>query len=225
VGCGTGGNAAYLAEHYDCRVTGIDISELMVEQAKKRTSQLNLQGKLNFINGDAYSLDFPDETFDAVITIFVSQFLDANKAFPEFMRVLKLGGYLGINEMYRLGNVPEEDLEKVDYTEHVFRDLTELPFSIRSPETWEKGFIDSGFSCVLVEPFSEFLSVKSSLDMIKDLGGWLNLFRLLWRTFVLALKSKKIRERYGKLSKGKNVMLRDKKTSKYFGYVIGVGKK
>ena len=175
--------------------------------------------------GDAYGLGFPDASFDAVLTIFVSQFLEIDRAFPEFMRVLRPGGYLGINEMYRLENVPTEDSEKADYAEQVYRELTELPFSIRSPETWEKGFIDSGFSDVSVESFSEFLSAKTGLNMIKDLGGWLNLFKLLWKTFSLALKSKKIRARYSRMSKGKNVMLRDKRTSKYFGYVLGIGKK
>jgi hypothetical protein len=61
--------------------------------------------------------------------------------------------------------------------------------------------------------------------MIKDMGGWLHLFRLLWKTCSLGLRSKKIRARYGKMNKGKNVMFRDKKTKKYFGYVLGVGKK
>ena len=225
VGCGTGGNAVYLAEHFGCRVTGIDISELMIEQANNRVSEHELKDKLDFHVGDAYKLDFPDENFDVVLTIFVSQFLDLQKAFPEFRRVLKPGGYLGINEMYRLGDVAEEDLEKVDYAEEVFRNLTELPFSIRSPETWERGFSDAGFVDVEVESFSEFLDLQRGLDMIKEMGGWVNLLRILWRTYSLALKSKKIRTRYGKMNRGKNVMFRDKQTSKYFGYVLGVGRK
>lgn len=225
VGCGTGGNAVYLAEHFGCKVTGIDISELMIEQANKRINGHDLADRLDFHVGDAYELDYPDESFDVVLTTFVSQFLDLNRAFPEFRRVLKPDGYLGINEMYRLANVPEEDLEKVNYAEEVFRELTELPFSIRSPETWKKGFLEAGFTDVDVESFSEFLDVRRGLDMIQEMGGWGKLLRILWRTFSLALVSGKIRARYGRLSRGKNVMLRDKKTSKYFGYVLGVGRK
>jgi ubiquinone/menaquinone biosynthesis C-methylase UbiE len=211
-------------EHFGCKVTGVDISELMIEQAKMRASKLDVGDKLEFYVGDAYNLNFPDDCFDAVLTIFVSQFLDIDRAFPEFKRVLRPGGYLGINEMYRLGDVRLEDLEKVDYAEQVYRELTELPFRIRSPEAWEEGFVGSGFTEVSVESFNEFIDVQSGLGMIKELGGWLNLFRLLWKTLSLGLRSGKIRERYGKMSKGKNVMLRDKRTSKYFGYVLGVGK-
>ena len=36
VGCGTGGNSAYIAKNYGRHVTGIDISELMIEKARMR---------------------------------------------------------------------------------------------------------------------------------------------------------------------------------------------
>jgi ubiquinone/menaquinone biosynthesis C-methylase UbiE len=224
VGCGTGGNAAYLAENYGCKVTGVDISELMIEQANRKVAELGMEDRLSFQVGDAYSLDFPEESFDAVLTVFVSQFLDLERAFPEFRRVLKKEGFLGINEMYREGNVPAEEVEKVEYAEQVFKELTDLPFRLRSPEEWRRGFKNTGFEDSSVEAFSDFLDVKRGLEMIEEFGGWIKLSSTLWRVVVLGLRSKKIRERYGKMNRGKRVMLRDKETSKYFGYVLGVGK-
>jgi ubiquinone/menaquinone biosynthesis C-methylase UbiE len=225
VGCGTGGNSAYLAKRIGCRVTGVDISELMIKQANRRRDDLELGDRLSFNIGDAYSLDFPDESFDAVITVFVSQFLDLERAFPEFMRVLKKGRYLGVNEMYRESHIQADHVDKVDYAEQVYRKLTELPFNLRSPGEWRRGFEYSGFEDVSVEAFSEFINVSRGLEMIEEFGGWLNLLSTLGRVALLGLRSKKIRERYGKMSQGKSVMLRDKETSKYFGYVIGVGRK
>ncbi len=224
VGCGTGGNAAYLAERYGCRVTGIDISELMVEQAKRRASKLD-KLELDFHIGDAYDLGFPDESFDVVLTIFVSQFLDLHRAFPEFMRVLRTGGYLGVNEMYRQAEVPKTLVEKVDEAEKVFRELTDLPFSLRSSKEYKDGFEYVGFTDVNVESFSQFLDMGRGLKMVGEMGGWIKLLKLLWKTAEMGRRSKKIWERYTRLDKAKKVMLRNKETSKYFGYVIGVGKK
>ena len=92
VGCGTGGNACYLANKYGCTVVGVDIAEHMVEYAQRRAAELGLTDRVSFSVGDAYSPDFPDDSFDVVLTVFVSQFLDPARAFPEFLRVLKRGG-------------------------------------------------------------------------------------------------------------------------------------
>ncbi|MFC1802526.1 class I SAM-dependent methyltransferase [Thermoproteota archaeon] len=225
IGCGTGGNSAYLATNYGCRVTGIDIAEHMIGKAKERAKDLDLEDKLIFQVGDAYSLNFPDNTFDIVLTVFVSQFLDLEKAFPEFNRVLKPGGFLGVNEMYRDDNVPAEAVEKVDIGEKVFRELTELPFRLRTPTEWEQGFKLSEYDEVSVETFTNYIDTKRGLEMVGEFGGLLNLISLLWNVVALGLKSKKIREKYGRISRGKRVLLRDKIASKYIGYVLGVGRK
>lgn len=225
VGCGTGGNSAFLASKYGCKVTGIDISELMIEKAKTRAQEEGMVDKLDFHVGDAYNLDHPNNSFDVVLTVFVSQFLDLKKAFPEFKRVLKTGGYLGINEMYRDDSVPTELIGKVDEGENIFRKLTGLPFKLRSPREWETGFIEADFIDVNVEQFQNYVSAKRSLDMIEEMGGWWYLFARLWHILVLGLKSGKMRKKFGNISKGKRVLINDKVTSRYIGYVLGFGKK
>jgi ubiquinone/menaquinone biosynthesis C-methylase UbiE len=225
VGCGTGLNSVHLAKKYGCMVTGIDISEMMIEKANERVQENGLEDQLEFQVGDAYNLDFPDLHFDAILTVFVSQFLDLGKAFTEFYRVLSPGGYLGINEMYRADDVPEEALDKVDMSEQVFRDLTDLPFRLRSPTEWERGFHFAEFTDIDVETFSQNIDTKRGLDMISEMGGWSHLLSLLWDVAALGLKSGKIRQKYGEINKGKRVMMRDKESSKYIGYVLGVGKK
>lgn len=225
VGCGTGGNSAYLASKYGCRITGIDISDMMVEKARERAIEKEMEDLLDFRVDDAYNLDFPENNFDTVLTVFVSQFLDLDKAFPEFSRVLKSSGFLGINEMYRADYVPPEAIEKVDLSEQIFRELTRLPFSLRTPTEWETGFKNSKYTDVSVEHYTSYIDVKSGLDMIDELGGWMNLTSLLWETLSLGLKSKKIRQKYAEINKGKSVLLSDKIVSKYIGYVLGVGKK
>ena len=85
----------------------------MVTQAQLRAEELNLTDRVIFKAGNAYNLDFPDQVFDVVYTIFVSQFLDQPRAFKEFNRMLVSGGRLGINEMYKEDKIPEEVTNRV----------------------------------------------------------------------------------------------------------------
>ena len=225
VGCGTGGNSCYLAEKYGCRVVGIDIAEQMIRYAQKRAEDLRLTDRVSFQVGDAYGLEFPEGGFDAVLTVFTSQFLEPSRAFPEFHRVLRQGGYLGINEMYRADQVPPEAVERVDYGEQVFRELTDLPFTLRSPSVWSEAFTAAGFTDTVVEEYSNYMGQAESLSMIEEIGGWGRFLSILWEMLVLAVRSGKIRRRYGKISKGKRVLLRDRVASKYIGYILCAGVK
>jgi ubiquinone/menaquinone biosynthesis C-methylase UbiE len=197
----------------------------MIEKANARAKDMGMEDKLEFHVGDAYNLDFPDHRFDIVLTVFVSQFLDLNRAFSEFKRVVKPGGYLGINEMYRDDSVPQKYVSKVDEGETIFRELTGLPFKLRSPSEWVTGFREASFNDVIVEQFQNYVSTQRGLDMIGEMGGWGYLFERLWHILVLGIKSSKMRKKFGDISKGKRVLINDKITSKYIGYVLGVGRK
>lgn len=225
VGCGTGGNACYLAEKYGCTVVGIDIAEQMVRQATRKAEERGLADRVSFRVGDAYHLGFPDTTFDAVVTVFVSLFLDPAKAFPEFLRVLKDGGYLGINEMYRAEDVPPGATAKVDATERTYRELTKLPFTLRSPATWSRSFESAGFADVTLEKHPNADESPYSEGVIEEFGGWGKFIGTIWNVIIYALRSGKIRKKYVSLGSTKKTLIRDKETSKYIGYVLCVGSK
>jgi ubiquinone/menaquinone biosynthesis C-methylase UbiE len=225
VGCGTGGNACYLAEKYGCTVVGIDIAEQMVRQATRKAEERGLADRVSFRVGDAYHLGFPDATFDAVVTVFVSLFLDPTKAFPEFLRVLKDGGYLGINEMYRAEDVPPGAMAKVDETERIYRELTKLPFTLRSPAMWSRSFESAGFADVTLEEHPNANEIPYSEGVIEEFGGWGKFIGTIWNVIVYALRSGKIRKKYVSLGSAKKTLLSDKETSKYIGYVLAVGMK
>jgi len=225
VGCGTGANACHLAKRYGCSVVGVDIAEHMVRYALKRATDLGLTDRVSFRVGDAYSLDFPDEDFDVVLTIFVSQFLDPARAFLEFFRVLKVGGCLGVNEMCKADHIPPEAMDRVNYGERVFRELTDLPFTIRTPASWGSAFESAGFSDLFLEEHSNVSQQPYALSSVDEFGGWGKLMGTLWRVFVLALRSGKMRERFSKISEVKSVLLRGVVASRYMGYILCVGRK
>lgn len=225
VSCGTGTNACLLAERYGCSVVGIDIAEHMVAQARRRAEETGLADRVTFMVGDAYRLDFPDASFDAVVTVFVSQFLDPARAYPEFRRVLRPGGFLGVNEMYRDEDVPAEAKRKVDDAERLFRELTELPFTLRSPPAWRRAFEEAGFGDVAVEVHSNADEPPYTGDLVEVFGGWGKLLGTLWTIVGYTVRSSTMRKRFTMISEAKKTLLRDKETSKYIGYVLAVGVK
>ena len=88
LGTGTGAGALWLAQEFpDARVTGLDISEPMIEQAKAKLPN-ELSGRVEFVVGDAERLPFSDGSLDLVAQISVPVFFD------EVARVLAPGGYV-----------------------------------------------------------------------------------------------------------------------------------
>ena len=94
VGTGPGIVAFRLAElGHD--VTGVDLSEEMIKNARENAAIFNLP--VDFRRGDAENLPFKDESFDAVINRAVLWTIsNPEKAIAEWWRVLKPGGKLVI---------------------------------------------------------------------------------------------------------------------------------
>jgi ubiquinone/menaquinone biosynthesis C-methylase UbiE len=85
IGIGTGIFAVEMMK-FTKDITGIDVSENMLDIARSK-------GLTNVSVGDAVSLDFPDESFDLVISITALEFItEYEKAVSEMVRVCKKGG-------------------------------------------------------------------------------------------------------------------------------------
>jgi ubiquinone/menaquinone biosynthesis C-methylase UbiE len=228
VGCGTGFSACYLAREIGCEVMGIDIAELSIEEAKERAKRQGVSDKAKFRAGNAYALPFEAGTFDAVITEFVSQFLDRGRAFKEFARVLKPGAYLGINEMYREKGIPVKAAEEIAQAEKKFGEITELPFSLSSPEEWREELERAGLKDIKVKKCKPSKDLQEMKTIAYAMGGTRifveYLINLTLKMVKYSLLSRKIRYRFKRLAEGKKILLRKKSTSKYVGYVLATGR-
>jgi len=91
VGVGTGISLPYYSE--SSRIVGIDLSEAMLQKARERVAELNLQNVDRLDVMDAEHLDFQDDSFDVVVaTCVVNTVPNPETALEEFARVLKPGG-------------------------------------------------------------------------------------------------------------------------------------
>ena len=94
VGAGTGGAALALAERGTI-VTAIDASANMCDRIAERVRDRNLPVTVAAMDGQ--SLDFPNATFDAALSVFgVILFPDAVRGLAEMRRVVRPGGRVAV---------------------------------------------------------------------------------------------------------------------------------
>ncbi len=94
VACGTG-NIAIPAARSGAIVTGVDIATNLLEQAKRRAAEEQLE--IRFQEGDAEELPCADHEFDIVLSMFGAMFAPRpERVAAEFIRVCKPGGLIAM---------------------------------------------------------------------------------------------------------------------------------
>jgi demethylmenaquinone methyltransferase / 2-methoxy-6-polyprenyl-1,4-benzoquinol methylase len=80
-------------------IVGIDISQQMLEEGRKKVEKEGFVDKIQLQSGDSETIKFAENTFDAVMAAFgVRNFENLEKGLSEMLRVLKPGGQLVILE-------------------------------------------------------------------------------------------------------------------------------
>lgn len=81
-------------------ITGIDLSQGMLDEATRKVAQRGLEQEITFEQGDCMALKIGDGTFDAVTVAFgVRNFEHLQQGYKEMARVLKPGGILCVLEL------------------------------------------------------------------------------------------------------------------------------
>jgi len=100
LGCGVGGCSRYLAAERQCRVAGIDLTPEFVAVARELTRRCGLAPAIEFYEGNALALPFPDASFDHVwchnVTMNIA---DKQGLAREVARVLAPGGRFSCMEV------------------------------------------------------------------------------------------------------------------------------
>jgi len=95
-------------------VTGIDMTPEMLAKARSAATALGF-ANLEFVEGEAEHLPFPDASFDVVISNGVIDLIpDKDAVFAELHRVLTPGGRMQIADVTIQNPVSEEGRRKID---------------------------------------------------------------------------------------------------------------
>lgn len=114
IGCGLGGSAFWLAEHFDCQVTGITISPVQARMANKKAKTRGLSDRVQFLVGDANQWEPKPESVDLVWIMESSEHFEDKKGFFErCAAVLKPGGVLAVCAWLRRDGPMREGEQKL----------------------------------------------------------------------------------------------------------------
>ncbi len=149
LGCGLGGAARFLAEHFDCHVTGLDLTPDYIEVARILAARTGAGNRVAFEVGSALATPFSDAAFDGAVTIHVAMNIeDRDGLYREAARVLKPGARFGI---YDVMKGPSPGLSfPVPWSE------TAETSHLRTPEETRGHLSEAGFEVETVEDRSDF---------------------------------------------------------------------
>ncbi|RPH57826.1 methyltransferase domain-containing protein [bacterium] len=174
VACGTGILAREVARRTgpSGHVAGIDPSPGMVAVARR------LAPEVEWREGVAESLPFPDQSFDAVVSQFgLMFFADRRQALREMLRVLDSGGRLAVAVWDALENIPAYRSE-VELLEQMAggraADALRAPFVLGDREDLARLFSEAGAASVEITTCPGTARFPSLRTMVEaDLRGWL----------------------------------------------------
>ena len=113
IATGTADIAINLGSIPDCTVTGVDISEKMLNVGREKITKMKLSESVSLETGDAENLKYENDYFDLITIGFgVRNFQDLIKGLMESLRILKPEGSLIILET----SVPENRIIKFLYS-------------------------------------------------------------------------------------------------------------
>ena len=70
IATGTGDLAIMMGKNTNAKITGLDLSNGMLEVGRKKVKEADLENRIEMVQGDSENLPFPDNTFDSATVSF-----------------------------------------------------------------------------------------------------------------------------------------------------------
>lgn len=184
IACGKGSTTMLLAEKYGCHVTGIDISEELIQEARYMAKKKGLTHKVEFLIGDAMNLPFQNNCFDIAISQAMLVLVeDKIKTIQETYRVIKPGGKAGWLELSWKKEIDSAFLDKISNVLCAY-----CMTKVGTYKEWENIFQKAGINNLKIVKGNNVHG--SFLDNLYDEG----LFNSI-KMFYKIMRNKEIRER------------------------------
>lgn len=140
------------------KVTGIDISEKMLQIGTEKVRRMGLEDKIQLKKGDSEEILFPENTFDVAMVAFgVRNFSDPLRGLKEMARVIKPSGLIMVLEFSKPVTFPFRQI-------YVFYFRNVLPFFGR---LFSK---DKNAYSYLPESVMKFPDNKAFIDLLAEAG-------------------------------------------------------
>jgi ubiquinone/menaquinone biosynthesis C-methylase UbiE len=142
VGCGRGSSSIFLAEHYGCRVVGVDVDPNILMKAHERARKRNVLDRVAFRIADIHSLPLQEKMFDGAIFQASLIFCDKTRALQAVKQTIHSGGFLGAVELAWKVQPTTEIVAKVKSV------LCAAAVNAENHQDWMKVFERAGFDIV-----------------------------------------------------------------------------
>ena len=154
VGCATGYITRYIAQKFDCEITGVDLSKVLLDIAREESDKLDIENT-KFECANVEDLPFPDDTFDIVYGEAITALVpDPLKVLSEYKRVLKPGGRVSTVDLFMKESLSSEFVEE---TNKIMSNVIGTEVKIRDFKGWEQIFNDSGFDSIKIHDYYDNL--------------------------------------------------------------------
>jgi tocopherol O-methyltransferase len=167
IGCGFGASSLYLEQKYKARATGITISPVQVEMARK--AAVAAQSDARFLLMDAEALNFPLQ-FDFLWSVeSISHYHDHRRFFANAARFLKPGGTFALTDWFKRDGLSTAQTRK--FIEPIERGMY---VDLETTDDYESHLVASSLQVVHRQDLTRQCAQTwdLGLDMIRDRSFW-----------------------------------------------------